>query len=108
MVTSLRSAMARRSPSQLSGNRLVNAITARSNDPGTRAPKEEVPLSVDPAVRELIIASFGEIRFVPESALLRKTSRSRVDLSGRGGARMGFWRRRGDSNPPYGVTRITV
>jgi hypothetical protein len=56
-VTSLRSTMARRNPSQLSGKRLVNAITARSNDPGTRAPKEEGPLSVDRAVRELVIAS---------------------------------------------------
>ena len=49
--------MARRNPSQLSGKRLVNAITARSNDPGTRAPKEKGPLSVDPAVGELVIAS---------------------------------------------------
>src|SRR5215472_17432448 len=49
--------MARRNPSQLSGNRPVNAITARSKDPGARAPKEEVPLPVDPAVREFVIAS---------------------------------------------------
>src|SRR5262249_52862158 len=49
--------MARRSPSQLSGRPLVNAITARSKDPGASAPKEEVPLSVNPAVREFVIAS---------------------------------------------------
>src|SRR5262245_10271694 len=49
--------MARRSPSQLSGRPLVNAITARSKGPGASAPKEEVPLSVNPAVREFVIAS---------------------------------------------------
>src|SRR5215470_15041313 len=32
-------------------------MTARSKDPGSRAPKEEVPLSVNPAVREFVIAS---------------------------------------------------
>src|SRR5215475_6287682 len=49
--------MTRRSPSQLSGRPLVNAITARSKGPGASAPKEEVPLAVNPAVREFVIAS---------------------------------------------------
>src|SRR5262249_51313174 len=49
--------MARRSPSQLSGRPLVNSITVRSKGPGASAPKEEVPLPVDPAVREFVIAS---------------------------------------------------
>ena len=38
MVTSRRSRMASRSPSQLAGSRLVSAITARSSRPGASAP----------------------------------------------------------------------
>src|SRR5262249_16492144 len=79
-------------------------MTARSKDPGARAPKEEVPLSVDPAVREFVIAS----AVAKYASFLRahcsgKRSRSRVDLSGSGYVRTGFWRRR----PPniFDITR---
>src|SRR5262249_36253068 len=57
MVTSLRSRIASRTPSQLSGRRLVNAIAPRSKGPGVRAPKDNVSVSVDPAVGELVIGS---------------------------------------------------
>ena len=56
-MTSPRSSIARRNASQLSGRPLVNAITARSKDPGARAPKDKVSVLVDPAVRELVIGS---------------------------------------------------
>src|SRR5262249_11594269 len=101
--------MARRSPSQLSGRPLVNAITARSKGPGASAPKEEVPLSVNPAVREFVIGS----------AVAKYASFLRAHCSAKSSRFSGLFERQrtranrllaetGDSNPRYGVTRITV
>src|SRR5215472_15634420 len=95
--------MARRNPSQLSGNRPVNAITARSKHPGARAPKEEVPLPVDPAVREFVIAS-AVAKYA--SFLRAHCSAKRSCFSGlfeRQRARAnGLWRRRGPLSAFYG------
>src|SRR5262249_2287349 len=88
--------MARRSPSQLSGRPQVNAITARSKGPGASAPKEEAPLSVNPAVREFVIASaVAKYASFLRAQCSAKSSRFSGLLNGSGHVRIGFWRRRG-------------
>src|SRR5215510_5077772 len=88
--------MARRSPSQLSGRPQVNAITARSKGPGASAPKEEAPLSVNPAVREFVIASaVAKYASFLRAHCSAKSSRFSGLLNGSGHVRIGFWRRRG-------------
>src|SRR5262245_379487 len=80
--------MARRSPSQLSGRPLVNAITARSKGPGASAPKEEVPLSVNPAVREFVIASaVAKYASFREHTVPQRAHVFRVYLNGSGHVR---------------------